>query len=53
MTEDYSDWDERLNIVIDEINYQNQRKIGVNRTIPEEYPVFEQLDLPIIERMGK
>ena len=44
--------DEVLKGVVDEINYQNQRMLGVNRT-QDEYPVFEQLDLPKFEGMGK
>ena len=52
MAEEYSNRDERLRNVVDGINYEHQRKFGV-QAISSEYFLFEQLDLPTLEGMGK
>ena len=53
MAEEYSNRDEKLRNVVDGINYEHQRKFGVQRVISSEYSLFEQLDLPTLEGMGK
>ena len=58
MGEEYSDRDQRLNEIVDKINYQHRRRITGNQMITPKinYNYFhelEEMDLPIIESFGR